>query len=57
MDGHIRLSLGNLIVIGGVAVLAVYALQATTHVLSHKSIPVLSPTARGLVDFQQRMAA
>jgi len=52
MDGqHIHLNLGNIIIIGGVSILVTMATMAATHYLSVRDVPVLSPTARGFVDF------
>lgn len=47
---HIRLNLGNIVVIGGVSLLTTMAALAATHYLSNRNVPILSPTARGFVD-------
>jgi hypothetical protein len=52
MDGqHIQLNLGNILIIGGVSILVTMATLAATHYFSNRDVPVLSPTARGFVDF------
>lgn len=51
MDGRISLTLGNVLMIGSVSVLSVVTACAVSHWLSHRDIPVLSPTARAAVDF------
>jgi hypothetical protein len=57
MDGRIRLTLPNVVIIGSVAALTTVAGLAGIHWLSNHDIPVLSPTARGAVDFVNKAVA
>lgn len=57
MDGRIRLTLPNVVLIGSVSALTIVAGMALTHYLSNKDVPVLSPTARGAVDFVNKAVA
>lgn len=54
---HIRPNLGNVIFIGTVAVVAVIGGTTAIHYFSRKSVPVLSPVARGANDFIVKKAA
>lgn len=54
---HVKLNLGNIVFIGGVAVLATWGTMAVVHHLSNKNVPVLSPTARGVADVYKKVAA
>lgn len=57
MDGRIRLTVPNVIMIGAVSGLTVVGGMALMHFLSTKDVPVLSPTARGAVDFVNKAVA
>lgn len=48
---HIRLNLGNIVIITGVSLLGGAAVLAGFHYLSNKDIPVFSGLARGSNDF------
>ena len=54
---NIRLSLGNIIIIGGVSGLVLFGTLAAVHALSTKDVPVLSPAARGTADLIKAVAA
>lgn len=57
MDGRIRLTLPNVVLIGSLALLTVVGSAAAVHALSNKDVPVLSPAARGAADFVKSVAA
>lgn len=44
---RIHLTLGNIIIIGGVSILSTMAVMAATHYLSNRNVPVLSPLSSG----------
>lgn len=54
---HIRLNLGNVLFIGLTASVFIVGTMAAVNALSRKDVPVLSPTARGAVDFTTRLVA
>jgi hypothetical protein len=48
---HIKLNMGNIVIIGGVSFLTGIAAMAAMHYLSNRHVPAASPAARGFVDF------
>jgi hypothetical protein len=56
-EGRIRLTLPNVLLIGAVAGVFTVGALGTIHYLSHKDVPLASPTARGVADVIKRVAA
>jgi hypothetical protein len=54
---HVKLNLGNVLFIGLTASVFIIASMAAINRLSRSDVPVLSPTARGGVDFITRTVA
>lgn len=54
---HVRLNLGNVVFIAAVSATTIVAGIATMNYLSKKDVPLLSPTARGMVDFVGKATA
>ena len=57
MDGRIRLTLPNAVLIGSLSLLSVVVAASAIHYLSNKDVPVVSPAARGAADFVKSVAA
>lgn len=54
---HVKLNLGNVLFVGFTASVFIIGGMAFLHVLSRKDVPILSPTARGGVDFINKAVA
>lgn len=54
---HIQLNLGNVVTIVAVSMVGGIAVVGALHFLSRKDVPVLSPVARGSVDFAHSFSA
>jgi hypothetical protein len=54
---NIQPTLGNVLFVGFTAVIFVAGGMATVHYLAPKTIPILSPTARGVSDFLTKAVA
>ena len=54
---HVKLNLGNVLFIGLTASVFIVGGMAVLNMLSRKDIPVVSPTARGGVDFLTKTVA
>lgn len=57
MGKHVELNLGNILFIGGIAAGTMLASMALLHFFSRRDVPVVSPAARGTVDFIGKVAA
>lgn len=53
----IRLSIGNILMIGSVSVLSVATVVLVASHFSGKDVPVVSPTSRGIVDIIHNASA
>jgi hypothetical protein len=54
---HVKLNVGNVVLIGGISLLTGAAVMGITHVLAHRNVPALSPAARGVQDFVGTVSA